>query len=479
VKYRYCLVFIYLICGSFAYAQYNPKDICRVENDRIIFKLDNHWTIIQKREVARLFDLDSLLMDSAFEGKKDLIRSGIEWKVRKLNDHVIELSKVLGKAPVSKTGKNEIFMVDDRWVQTAGIQERLSVNYGINNFTLNSVFHYNNGVAWFYLPEHKDARQVYLSGSFNNWSTLQTPMQISDSGWVVSLPLKPGKYSYKYIIDGKWNPDLFNKLKEKDTYHGYNSILFCYNYHFKLKGYKTAHTVILTGSFNNWNERELKMISSGDGWVLPLYLREGTHAYKFIVDKQWITDPGNKLTRPDGAGNYNSVIGIGDSLFFRLRGFTTAKNVILTGNFNAWNTGELFMEKVRDGWQLAYVLPAGNYEYKFIVDGKWMIDPANSYIVGSGDFQNSFLPLKANHFFRLDRSPNAKKVIVTGSFNEWNNEGYQMVKKNDEWIFPLYLIPGKYTYKFIVDGQWIIDPDNDLWENNEYGTKNSILWIEP
>jgi len=304
-------------------------------------------------------------------------------------------------------------------------------------------------------------------------------MQLTDSGWVVSIPLPAGKYSYKYIIDGKWSPDLFNKLRESDSYHGYNSVVFCYNYQFSLSGYKEAHNVTVAGSFNNWNEKELKMIPSGNGWILPLYLREGTHAYKFIVDKQWITDPANKLKRPDGAGHNNSVIGIGDSLVFRLKGYLSAKNVVLSGNFNAWNTGELFMEKVKDGWQIAYVLPAGNYEYKFIVDGNWIIDPANPNTTGFGKYQNSVLSFKPNHTFRLVHHPDALKVIITGSFNGWSTDSYQMIKKKDEWVFPLYLNPGKYTYKFVVDGKWITDPDNDLWENNGMGSRNSVLWIEP
>jgi hypothetical protein len=44
---------------------------------------------------------------------------------------------------------------------------------------------------------------------------------------------------------------------------------------------------------------------------------------------------------------------------------------------------------------------------------------------------------------------------------------------------PVTLKPGKYTCKFIVDNKWINDPSNDIWEENEYGTGNSVLWIEP
>jgi 1,4-alpha-glucan branching enzyme len=144
--------------------------------------------------------------------------------------------------------------------------------------------------------------KVYLSGSFNNWSTQQIPLKSCDSGWVANLKLKPGKYSYKYILDGRWIQDPFNKLTEDDTYGGYNSVLYCYNYLFRLTGYPKAKKVILAGSFNNWNEEELKMTHINGSWLLQMYLRQGTHSYKYIVDNVWVKDPSNQLNRPDGNG---------------------------------------------------------------------------------------------------------------------------------------------------------------------------------
>jgi hypothetical protein len=67
---------------------------------------------------------------------------------------------------------------------------------------------------------------------------------------------------------------------------------------------------------------------------------------------------------------------------------------------------------------------------------------------------------------------------VAGTFNGWNSKSYKMIYKDGRWTFPLYLSPGKHLYKFVVDDKWILDPDNKLWEENEYGTGNSILWIE-
>ena len=43
----------------------------------------------------------------------------------------------------------------------------------------------------------------------------------------------------------------------------------------------------------------------------------------------------------------------------------------------------------------------------------------------------------------------------------------------------LYVVSsGNYEYKFIVDGTWILNPFNKLYEQNEYDTNNSILWID-
>ena len=221
------------------------------------------------------------------------------------------------------------------------------------------------------------------------------------------------------------------------------------------------------------------MNKTPDGWSLPIYLRDGTYAYKFLVDNQWMTDPSNKEVRKDGNGNLNSFIGIGEPYLFKLDGFTTANKVILTGTFNGWNESELVMNKTEKGWQLPYVISAGNYEYKFIVDGDWMTDPANVFTTGMGNKVNSFIALKANYVFKLEKFPDAKTVIVTGSFNNWSEDGYRMTRKGGNWILPIYLQPGKYTYKFIIDGDWIIDSSNKLYEQNEHGTNNSVLWIEP
>jgi hypothetical protein len=477
---RYFIITVFLFAHSLnLWAQVRPQDACRVDDNRLLFTIDLQWTMAQRREVASLFDLDSAVLAGVWAGKSEIRLNGVSWRVKKISSRIVELSKDLNGTVPDVADQSDVIMIDDQMAGITMETTRESLPYGINKFTRFSSFQYVHGVAKFFLPGRTDAKNVVLSGTFNNWSTMQMPMHRTDSGWVFQLKLKPGKYCYKYVVDGRWMNDPFNRQKEDDGRGGENSVVFCYNHWFRLSGYPTAKRVVLAGSFNGWNQDELKMIKSGNTWLLNLYLRDGTHAYKYLVNGHWINDPQARINRPDGAGHINSFIGVGDSNMFILKGYPNARQVVLSGNFNAWNTGELFMEKTPGGWRLPYALAPGMYEYKFIVDGDWITDPSNPVQSGAGNNANSVLVFKPNHTFILEGYADAKKVTIAGSFNGWNKDSYLMSRTGNKWSFPVRLHPGKYTYKFVVDNKWILDPANPLWEENEYGTDNSVIWIEP
>jgi hypothetical protein len=70
-----------------------------------------------------------------------------------------------------------------------------------------------------------------------------------------------------------------------------------------------AGSVALAGDFNGWSTTANPMTKDADGvWTLTVSLGPGEHQYKFVVDGQWIADPGNPVT----AGDYgNSVVKVG------------------------------------------------------------------------------------------------------------------------------------------------------------------------
>jgi 1,4-alpha-glucan branching enzyme len=91
---------------------------------------------------------------------------------------------------------------------------------------------------------------------------------------------------------------------------------------------------------------------------------------------------------------------------------------------------------------------------------------------------NSFLIIQPNYTFRLRGYPDARVICVAGDFNDWMPDALKMKRVGDAWVFNVHLPVGKHLYKFIVDGRWIKDPDNPLWEENQYNTDNSVIWME-
>ena len=76
-------------------------------------------------------------------------------------------------------------------------------------------------------------------------------------------------------------------------------------------------------------------------------------------------------------------------------------------------------------------------------------------------------------------APKASKVALTGSFNSWSKSGTPLKKdRNGTWKTDLSLKPGRYEYKFIVDGQWWTDPVNRNTVRNPLGSENSVVEIK-
>lgn len=81
--------------------------------------------------------------------------------------------------------------------------------------------------------------------------------------------------------------------------------------------------------------------------------------------------------------------------------------------------------------------------------------------------------------FRLKGHRDARRVSVAGSFNNWNNSQIFLSREGDGWIVHTDLAPGKYLYKFVVDGNnWITDPNNPDTEDDGKGNINSVLTVK-
>ena len=84
---------------------------------------------------------------------------------------------------------------------------------------------------------------------------------------------------------------------------------------------------------------------------------------------------------------------------------------------------------------------------------------------------------KKRVIFSLDVQ-DATDVKIAGDFNGWDTDK-NVLKKNQKgvWTKMLYLVPGNYEYKFVVDGEWTLDPACEETASNPHGGPNNVLQV--
>ncbi|MCD6412652.1 MAG: glycogen-binding domain-containing protein [Elusimicrobia bacterium] len=177
-----------------------------------------------------------------------------------------------------------------------------------------------------------------------------------------------------------------------------------------------AGSVFVAGSFNNWSQtaNPLKMAKPGV-WETTVKLSPGAYQYKFVVDGNWVPDPNNPNTSDDGYGGVNSVVTV------------------------------------------AAAAPSGG---KSVSSASAPVKVAGGVLFTCGE-------------------SNAGSVYVAGSFNNWSTTANPMVKsKNGIWTATIPLSPGRYQYKFVVDGNWVPDPNNPNTSDDGYGGVNSVVTVQ-
>ena len=180
--------------------------------------------------------------------------------------------------------------------------------------------------------------------------------------------------------------------------------------------------VLVAGDFTGWAASPWPLADGdGDGtWTLEAELDPGTYEYKFIVDGVWLHDPSNPNQVPDPFGDFNSVLTIapcgggdtgggdtggGDTgggscqpHVFSYAAAAGVAEVVVAGEFNGWGQTPWALAD-DDGdhtWTLEVSLDPGAYQYKLVVDGGWLLDPANPQTATGGDgILNSLLECAA------------------------------------------------------------------------------------
>jgi len=71
-------------------------------------------------------------------------------------------------------------------------------------------------------------------------------------------------------------------------------------------------------------------------------------------------------------------------------------------------------------------------------------------------------------------------VCLSADFNGWSSESHCLQRKGDKWSIQVFLPPGSYRYGFVIDKkEWAPDPEALIQEEDGFGSKNSVLLIDP
>jgi hypothetical protein len=148
-------------------------------------------------------------------------------------------SEVMSALPEAKTGRKGLkdFFFRDRVIRwnmaaaLAAVFVAVVILGGVFSYRKDRPVSYTNSGEFavtakfeFYSP---DAKNVSVAGDFNRWSIDEGVMMRRDKGtWTIEIPLKPGTYSYMFVVDGNvWITDPKAGSYRDDGFGNKNSLV--------------------------------------------------------------------------------------------------------------------------------------------------------------------------------------------------------------------------------------------------------------
>ncbi len=98
-----------------------------------------------------------------------------------------------------------------------GLDQKLGRVYGVRQTSQGLLF----------VHPAPEARHVGIVGDFNDWDPAATPMRLDENLgiWQACVPVGPGKYHYRLVVDGKWVRDPYNTCVETNPFGELNSVV--------------------------------------------------------------------------------------------------------------------------------------------------------------------------------------------------------------------------------------------------------------
>ena len=81
------------------------------------------------------------------------------------------------------------------------------------------------GVRFNFKPDGKPG-EIFLAGTMNGWNPANSDYLLKDEDgdgiYSITVPLAPGTYQYKFVVDGTWTKDPYSPMANDDGFGGMN-----------------------------------------------------------------------------------------------------------------------------------------------------------------------------------------------------------------------------------------------------------------
>lgn len=209
---------------------------------------------------------------------------------------------------------------------------------------------------------------------------------------------------------------------------------------------------------------------------------EDSYEYGIMVNDNWVGDP----TNPRDGGNsqilrnpsFNSDGSV--TIFYYPQGDEDVSLLYKLSDETEYTSVDMTTDAYHSALLSATVSAQGDYTYMFEIDGTKTADinckeaafsisklPEDDASVKSPVVNGTTVTF--NYY-----GPTDKTVNLAGEMNGWSATATSFTynEKTGFWTVEKKLEPGKYEYKFVVNGNWITDPRNEA-----YSGGNNVCYV--
>ena len=344
---------------------------------------------------------------------------------------------------------------------------------------------------------------VYVAGSFNSWSSSAAKMTKSGSTFTYTCELKPGRYEYKFVVDGSWINDPGNPLitgSDKNNFIlvpgladttitavkgitnrlptelGYvdetgKEQLRAVTYTLQgspsgvsLSGHALSVTsgcalsscTLTAATANGYScTVTVKLVAQGEGATTVKLHFIDSLGWNGVAASLW-TKSGSSTASVSGYGWPGQVLQRDEKGFYTLE----LTHYPVSGQSLGYNFHNNSGAQTQDLSISASELTKGNVELWIQPTGSVSSEKYACTVTSSLAAQFRSVEVNGSQVTFRYKSTTASKVYVAGSFNSWSTSAGKMTKSGSTFSYTTTLSEGIHEYKFIVDGEWILDPRN-------------------